>query len=59
MCWVAAPAARMALTAAWTLVAHCWTLRSWGSFIRPKMTLALDLYLAASWLQIEANWGGR
>lgn len=34
-----APAFRMAVTAAWQLLAHSLTSRSWGSFMMPKMIL--------------------
>lgn len=55
-----APAARMASTAAWTVTTHAdRSARSCGSFIRPKMTRSSEAYLAASWLQREANCGGR
>lgn len=46
---------RMAVTAAWTVSAQVEVVRSWGSFMMPKMTLGSLAYLVAREVQRAAK----
>lgn len=43
------------MTAAWTVSAQVEVVRSWGSFMIPKITLGLFAYLVAREVQRAAN----
>ena len=53
ICWVVAPAARIAATAAFADASHCVGLTALGSFMRPKRTFDVE----AKWPAIPPKIG--